>query len=244
MLKIVLFALIFFQGIVNASSGFYINASYSQSNRNIEYVPQSIDSITTTVGGTSFTLTPPNGTKNFTDQQNGFEISTGYKFHKYGVPFFFSPQIDFFRTQNESGLTTLSAIGKLGFEFNNPYTPFSIYGFGGVSGVRNASSDKKNVPLPTIATGAGGTLSVSNRFNDDILGVKYGIGTEVSISKHIAVFAELFQMDLMTRSIPILLSKTTNTSQVLNIAQSINLQGFKVGVTMYFNDIGSEESYF
>ena len=219
----------------------------------------------------------PITTPNFTiNNSGGFEFSTGYKFQQEGSNFFFSPQIDYSSFgSNSTPLRTsgLSAIAKVGVSFSKA----SIYGFGGFSSISSNSS-------------SGST--------QEIIGNKYGFGTEFSINKNIALFAEVFQIDLQNN---LSYSTTSSSSQsyspstavsnyianngnsgipenvtidtlgILNNSYTLTMHhlqlkhyidqnsiqyttttttnitsiaGFKVGVTMYFNNSGNEESYY
>jgi|GEM_PF-5680853 len=235
----------------------------------------------------------PITTPNFTiNNSGGFEFSTGYKFQQEGGEggnFFFSPQIDYSSFGSNSTplrISGLSAIAKVGVSFSKA----SIYGFGGFSSISSNSS-------------SGST--------QEIIGNKYGIGTEFSLTKNIALFAEAFQIDLQnnlsysstpssssqlyspstlnaskpstaikeyiadnsnTRDVVITntvyvpplpgfntykltmhhlqlshyidqksIQYTTTTTTTTNIT---SIAGFKVGVTMYFNNSGNEESYY
>ena len=349
MIKIVLLAFIFLQGIVKASSGFYISASslaskanatstqkisaenviYGDNTRDLKFLTTELTSyayafkngsgektvnlidsmfipkdiiltlildnhdkannpILLTGWGASFAdnkdwhdrflLTPSNytsqistvksmvasehSTPNFTiNSTNGFELSAGYKLQKEKGIFFVSPQIDYSSFGSNSSPLKTSALSMVA-KFGASASKASIYGFGGYSSISNSS----------------------NGSTPNINGLKYGFGTEFSLSKNISLFAELFQIDLQsnTQSVSYSASNSVreyialysnpekvilqnvmakeykvtfnqlgldnfidpNSIQVNRITTINNIQGFKVGVTMYFNDLGNDESYF
>ena len=127
----------------------------------------------------------------------GFELSTGYKFQNENSIFFIAPQIDYSQFgSNNSSLRNqaLSAVTKIGIQYKNPYRFIDLYGFIGASAVQNSS----------------------NNNTQNIGGLKYGIGTEVAISKNIALFAEIFQIDLANNRQSVTYSPSTAVVDYIN----------------------------
>jgi hypothetical protein len=141
----------------------------------------------------SMMTTPP-----FTiNNTGGFELSTGYKFQNENSIFFIAPQIDYSQFgSNNSSLRNqaLSAVTKIGIQYKNPYRFIDLYGFIGASAVQNSS----------------------NNNTQNIGGLKYGIGTEVAISKNIALFAEIFQIDLANNRQSVTYSPSTAVVDYIN----------------------------
>ena len=153
---------------------------------------------------TSKTTTTPNFTINNT---GGFELSTGYKFQKQGGNFFFAPQIDYSSFGSNSTplrISGLSAVTKFGVSISKA----SIYGLGGLAFVSNSS----------------------NGSTQNIGGIKYGIGTELNLSKRFALFAEVFQIDLQ--------NSLSYSSQSSSYSQSSSVKSYSPSneISKYIQD--------
>ena len=132
---------------------------------------------------------------------SGAELSVGYKFRLFKSSFYTAPQLDISLFRNSKSTISGkrdgtnytygnidssyagSLVAKLGFEnkfvVGSTNIPFSIYGFGG------------------------GTSSVM-QYRDtssQSFGLKYGFGAEVFVSKNMAIFGEMFQINLLKQNI-------------------------------------------
>ncbi len=169
---------------------------------------------------------------------SGFEMSVGYKFRMFKSAFYAAPQLDISMFRNISSTTikgkdqTLntsdktqyiygnidsslagSLVAKVGFENKVDLgifrTPFSIYGFGG-------------------GTSA---LTKYRSANSQSLGLKYGFGAEIFVSKQLAIFGEMFWINFLKQNINH--SETNGYTPSDSVNQYINRS---VGTTVNFNN--------
>jgi hypothetical protein len=182
------------------------------------------------------------------NSSKGVELSIGYKFRPFQSSWFLAPQVDvsYFKGNNQnsaayanSGKTdfnltsdsthtqkitydsidlsfSTSMVAKIGLEnhlfFGASKVPFSIYGLvGGASSMRKYKSVQANN-----------------------LGLKYGFGGEVFLSKKLAFFAEVFQIQFLQQKVEssASYSYTTSADNNTNTGGSITLTNGGTGANL------------
>ena len=133
-------------------------------------------------------------TPNFTISNSGeFEFSAGYKLQKEKGTFFISPQIDYSSFGSNSSSMKTSALGIVA-KFGASASKANIYGFCGYSSISNSSN--------------GSTQKIG--------GLKYGFGTEFSLSRNISLFAEVFQIDLQNNTQSVSYSASSSVREYID----------------------------
>ena len=173
------------------------------------------------------------------ESSKGVELSIGYKFRPFQSSWFLAPQVDisYFKGNDQSAAAyansnktsfslasdsthtqkithdsldlsfSTSMIAKIGVEnhlfFGTSKLPFSIYGLvGGTSSMRKYKSVQANN-----------------------LGLKYGVGGEVFLSKKLAFFAEVFQIQFLEQKVESSASYSYTTSSATQAIYNANTGG-------------------
>ncbi|MDA0617360.1 MAG: hypothetical protein O3A66_01395 [Proteobacteria bacterium] len=179
----------------------------------------------------------------------GAEVNLGYKIRKQGEAFFLSPQLDFtyFNAKKRQALytnangtsaftfvpTATNTVGftsdtlnaqyagslstRIGLDLNlNAFlfrVPFSVYGLAGVATTKQAYDN----------------ISINN------IGIKYGFGGELFLSKRLALFGEYYKINMPNEMV----TKTEivtdyNIAMTEQFKLKTNIDVIRAGLTYYF----------
>ncbi|MFT4967891.1 MAG: hypothetical protein ACI9CD_000907 [Candidatus Deianiraeaceae bacterium] len=171
----------------------------------------------------------------FQEKSSGGEISIGYKFRPFQSRWFISPQLDLTYYNNSSQKTAYTNTAKSTFQKTSDTTHITKITRNSLDLSLSTSIVAKigyerqflfgTTKLPLNIYGLIGGSSSMRKYHDvraNNLGLKYGVGGEIFLSKHLALFGELYQISFIDQNIDSTNTHPQTTSASLTAATTAN----------------------
>ena len=171
----------------------------------------------------------------FQEKSSGGEISIGYKFRPFQSRWFISPQLDLTYYNNSSQKTAYTNTAKSTFQKTSDTTHITKITRNSLDLSLSTSIVAKigyerqflfgTTKLPLNIYGLIGGSSSMRKYHDvraNNLGLKYGVGGEIFLSKHLALFGEFYQISFIDQNIDSANTHPQTTSASLTAATAAN----------------------